>query len=100
VKLTRSQAIRQILDIAPSTCNEVSALLGLTWRSTRRGLDVLLAHGHVEVAGVIDAQGMPRLYRLTPRGRAVLKAREKEHRMVGWFGGLTLRPQDVLRRRG
>ena len=79
--MTKIQAprVRRALAEGPSTAAELSAVLNMTKRNINVALWVLQTQGHVEKAGVVPnldwvwGKRWLQLYRLTARGRAMLK---------------------------
>jgi predicted ArsR family transcriptional regulator len=70
--MTRSGAIRKLLNAAPSTIHELADVLGISFESARTGVRVLESQREVEKTGRTIpslARGKARnLYQLTRRG--------------------------------
>lgn len=71
--MSRSDCLRRILASGPSTCSEIAALMGLSFRRAWVAMWVLTSRGHARVAGRLPkeegAKGRGHnIYELTPRG--------------------------------
>jgi predicted ArsR family transcriptional regulator len=75
--MSRSAQIRRLLLEAPSTCDEIAALLNLTAREAWVGVWVLTSQGRARKSGAVkphEHKGRPhQIYELTERGRRLAR---------------------------
>ncbi len=78
--MNRSASIRELLLEAPSTCQELADILGISHRTADAAIRILMHRGQVMKSGRVlpaEGRGRPRnLYELTASGR-IRAARER-----------------------